>query len=404
MTASGFALFDTAIGRCGVAWGEGGVAGIQLPEADERETRARMLQRFPVAGEVPPPPEVQRVIDRIVALLRGEVSDLSTIALDMDQIPAFHRRVYEAARAIPPGTTLSYGDVAARAGAPGAARAVGQALGRNPFPIVVPCHRVLAAGGKIGGFSAQGGVATKRRMLAIEGAQLNGTTPLFDGDGALGFDPVLAIAQLRAADAALARAIDEIGPFRMQLKPAPSVFAALAEAIVYQQLNGKAAAAIFARLSAHFPRGRPTAGRLLRISEEKLRGAGLSRSKLLSLRDLAQKAEDGTIPTLAEIQGMADETIIERLSEVHGIGRWTAEMLLIFCLGRPDVLPVDDYGVRKGFAIVFDKNGLPSPKELAAYGARWQPYRTVASWYLWRVVERAAAREVMPLGSVEEER
>ena len=404
MTASGFALFDTAIGRCGVAWGEGGVAGIQLPEADERETRARMLQRFPVAGEVPPPPEVQRVIDRIVALLRGEVSDLSTIALDMDQIPAFHRRVYEAARAIPPGTTLSYGDVAARAGAPGAARAVGQALGRNPFPIVVPCHRVLAAGGKIGGFSAQGGVATKRRMLAIEGAQLNGTTPLFDGDGALGFDPVLAIAQLRAADAALARVIDEIGPFRMQLKPAPSVFAALAEAIVYQQLNGKAAAAIFARLSALFPRGRPTAGRLLRISEEKLRGAGLSRSKLLSLRDLAQKAEDGTILTLAEIQGMADETIIERLSEVRGIGRWTAEMLLIFRLGRPDVLPVDDYGVRKGFAIVFDKNGLPSPKELAAYGARWQPYRTVASWYLWRVVERAAAREVMPLGSVEEER
>ena len=404
MTASGFALFDTAIGRCGVAWGEGGIAGIQLPEAGERETRVRMLQRFPVAGEVPPPPEVQRVIDRIVALLRGEVSDLSTVALDMDQVPAFHRRVYEAARTIPPGATLSYGDVAARAGAPGAARAVGQALGRNPFPIVVPCHRVLAAGGKIGGFSAQGGVATKRRMLAIEGAPINGgAIPLLDGDGALGFDPVLAIAQLRAADAALARVIDEIGPFRMQLKPAPSVFAALAEAIVYQQLNGKAAAAIFARLSALFPRGRPTAGRLLRISEEKLRGAGLSRSKLLSLRDLAQKAEDGTIPTLAEIQGMADETIIERLSEVRGIGRWTAEMLLIFRLGRPDVLPVDDYGVRKGFAIVFDKNGLPSPKELATYGARWQPYRTVASWYLWRVVERAAARKVVPLGSVEEE-
>jgi methylated-DNA-[protein]-cysteine S-methyltransferase len=404
MTASGFALFDTAIGRCGVAWGEGGVAGIQLPEAGEREMRARMLQRFPVAGEVPPPPEVHRVIDRIVALLRGEVSDLSTIVLDMDQVPAFHRRVYEAARAIPPGTTLSYGDVAARAGAPGAARAVGQALGRNPFPIVVPCHRVLAAGGKIGGFSAQGGIATKRRMLAIEGAPINGEAiPLLVGDGALDFDPVLAIAQLRAADAALARVIDQIGPFGMRLRPAPSVFAALAEAIVYQQLNGKAAGAIFARVSALFPRGRLTAGRLLRISEQKLRGAGLSGSKLLSLRDLAQKAEDGTIPTLAEIQGMADETIIERLSEVRGIGRWTAEMLLIFRLGRPDVLPVDDYGVRKGFAIAFGKNELPSPKELAAYGARWQPYRTVASWYLWRVVERAAAHKVVPLGSVEEE-
>jgi len=174
MMASGFALFDTAIGRCGVAWGERGVAGVQLPEAGEQETRARMLHRFPTAGEAVPPPEVQRVIDRIVALLCGEASDLSTIAIDMDGVPEFHRRVYEAARTIPPGKTLSYGDIARRVGAPGAARAVGQALGRNPFPIVVPCHRVLAAGGRIGGFSAQGGIATKRRMLAIEGAQLNG--------------------------------------------------------------------------------------------------------------------------------------------------------------------------------------------------------------------------------------
>jgi methylated-DNA-[protein]-cysteine S-methyltransferase len=174
MMAGGFALFDTAIGRCGVAWGEHGVAGVQLPEASDRETLARMFSRFPTAAELVPPPEVQVVIDRISALLRGETSDLGTVALDMDGVPEFHRRVYEAARAIPPGKTLSYGDVAKRVGAPGAARAVGQALGRNPFPIVVPCHRVLAAGGKIGGFSAQGGVATKRRMLAIEGARLDG--------------------------------------------------------------------------------------------------------------------------------------------------------------------------------------------------------------------------------------
>ncbi|TMJ44366.1 MAG: methylated-DNA--[protein]-cysteine S-methyltransferase [Alphaproteobacteria bacterium] len=174
MTVSGFALFDTAIGRCGIAWGERGVAGTQLPEAGEEETRVRMLHRFPAAGEATPPPEVQDAIEDIVALLRGEASDLSTVALDMDGVPEFHRRVYDAARTIPPGETLSYGDIARRVGAPGAARAVGQALGRNPFPIVVPCHRVLAAGGKIGGFSAQGGVATKRRMLAIESAWING--------------------------------------------------------------------------------------------------------------------------------------------------------------------------------------------------------------------------------------
>jgi methylated-DNA-[protein]-cysteine S-methyltransferase len=174
MTAHSFALFDTAIGRCGVAWSDRGIAGVQLPQADEQQTRARMLQRFPAAGEGAPPPEVQRALDRIVALFDGEPSDLSVVPLDMDGVPPFHRRVYELARRIPPGTTLSYGEIAARLGSPGAARAVGQALGQNPFPIVVPCHRVLAAGGKIGGFSAHGGAATKLRMLAIEGAPVNG--------------------------------------------------------------------------------------------------------------------------------------------------------------------------------------------------------------------------------------
>ncbi len=225
---------------------------------------------------------------------------------------------------------------------------------------------------------------------------------MFEGDGAFGFDPDAAVAHLRASDPALARVIDEIGPFRMRLRPAQSVFAALAEAIVYQQLNGKAAAAIFARLCALFPRGVPTVGRVLRLPDEQLRGAGLSGSKLLSLRDLARKVEDGRIPTLEEIRSMADEAIVERLSEVRGIGRWTAEMLLMFRLGRPDVLPVDDYGVRKGFGIAYDREP-PSPKELAAHGLRWKPYRTAASWYLWRVVERATARNTMPLGPAEEE-
>ena len=171
MTAYGFTLFDTAIGRCGVAWSDRGVVGVQLPEAGELETRERMLRRFPAAAEVPPPPKVRLAIDRIVALLQGEPSDLSAIALDMEGVAPFHRRVYEVARTIPPGKTLAYGEVAARAGSAGGARAVGQALGHNPFPIVVPCHRVLAANGKIGGFSAHGGTATKRRMLAIEGGE-----------------------------------------------------------------------------------------------------------------------------------------------------------------------------------------------------------------------------------------
>jgi O-6-methylguanine DNA methyltransferase len=393
MTERGFTLFDTPIGRCGVAWGPRGIAGVQLPEAGVRETRARLRRRFPDAREVPPPPDVQRALEAIAALLRGQHGDLSGITLDMDGVPPFHRRVYEVARTIPPGATLSYGDVAARLGAPRSARAVGQALGRNPFAIIVPCHRVVAAGSRIGGFSANGGVATKLRLLSIEaaadGARAEDQLALFDGDGVLGFDPSVAIEHLRACDAPLARLIDAVGPFRLPLKKAPSLFGALAEAIVYQQLTAKAAETIFARVCALFPRAREglTAEQVLRASDENLRAAGLSRPKLLSLRDLARRTAAGEIPTLVEIHRMDDEAIIEGLTAVRGIGRWTVEMLLIFRLGRPDVLPADDYGIRKGFAITFKKRDLPSPQDLEKRGARWKPYRTVASWYLWRAVE-----------------
>jgi len=174
MTTQEFALFDTAIGACAIAWGPHGVLGVQLPEGRHAATRARMAKRFPNAGVGTPPPDVASAIEAIAALLRGEPADLSAIELDMEGVAPFHRKVYTAARAIPPGKTSSYGGVASHLDAPGSARAVGQALGKNPFAIVVPCHRVLAAGGRIGGFSAQGGVATKRRMLAIESAWIDG--------------------------------------------------------------------------------------------------------------------------------------------------------------------------------------------------------------------------------------
>ena len=180
MTTRGFALFDTAIGACGIAWGERGLVGVQLPEASEARTRARMRRRFPATPEAPPPPSVQRAIEGIVQLLQGEAIDLAAVALDMAGVPSFDRRVYEVARTIPPGATLSYGDIAARLSAPGEARAVGQALGQNPFPLVVPCHRVLAAGGKVGGFSANGGIATKLRLLSIEGARTSSAPTLFE--------------------------------------------------------------------------------------------------------------------------------------------------------------------------------------------------------------------------------
>jgi methylated-DNA-[protein]-cysteine S-methyltransferase len=180
MTALGWVLFDTAIGTCGIAWGERGIVAVQLPGSTAARASARLARRLPGVGAVPPPPDVQDAIDRIVTLLRTGAGDLAGITLDMSGVPAFSRDVYDIARTIRPGATMSYGEIATRLGDRALARDVGQALGQNPFPIVVPCHRVLAAGGKPGGFSAHGGTATKLRLLAIEGVQLGQGPTLFD--------------------------------------------------------------------------------------------------------------------------------------------------------------------------------------------------------------------------------
>ena len=172
MATQGYALFETSIGRCGIAWNERGVTCLQLPERDARATRARLLKRLAAGSEhdTQPGPVIQEAIDAICELLAGQPHDLLSIQLDMQDVPEFAQKVYRAARLIPPGATQTYGELARRIGSPGAARAVGHALGQNPFAIIVPCHRVLAAGGGIGGFSAQGGVRTKWRMLEIERA------------------------------------------------------------------------------------------------------------------------------------------------------------------------------------------------------------------------------------------
>jgi len=219
---------------------------------------------------------------------------------------------------------------------------------------------------------------------------------LFAGDGGLRFDPAAGVAHVHASDPALARIIDRVGPLQLQVQHTTSVFAALAEAIVYQQLSPKAAATIFGRVRAQLPLSPDglSAKPLLRVSDAKLRAAGLSRSKTLSLQDLARKAVAGEIPTLGEMEHLDDEAIIERLSEVRGIGRWTAQMFLIFRLGRPDVLALDDYGLRRGLAAALRRRELPTREALERRGKRWRPYRSVASWYLWRAAEMTARRAV----------
>jgi DNA-3-methyladenine glycosylase II len=219
------------------------------------------------------------------------------------------------------------------------------------------------------------------------------------------YDAALACRELSARDPKLGRLMERAGPFTLRVSSAQSPFEALVESIIYQQLHGKAAATIHRRLLEGFAPicglEHPSAQQMLDCPNEDLRAAGLSHNKSLALRDLAAKTIDGTVPTLARIRRMSDEAIIEHLTQVRGIGRWTVEMLLMFRLGRPDVLPVDDYGVRKGFALSFQglkptqkvtPDLLPKPDVMLRRAKRWEPWRSVASWYLWRACDLASGK------------
>jgi len=217
----------------------------------------------------------------------------------------------------------------------------------------------------------------------------------------LPFDPDEALAHLRSRDAKLAALIERVGPFTLRVDRTASLFESLLESILYQQLHGKAAATIHGRVREYF-RGDPTPQLLLDTPDDILRVAGVSGNKVRALKDLAARTIDGTVPAHTAMRKMSDADIVERLTEVRGIGSWTVEMLLIFRLGRPDVLPVTDYGVRKGFALTFqrvpksrplDAADLPKPDVVFRRGQRWAPYRSVASWYLWRACDLAKNRE-----------
>lgn len=205
------------------------------------------------------------------------------------------------------------------------------------------------------------------------------------------FDVDAAIAYLRAADPKLAQVIDRSTPYRIERRPGTSMFISLARAIVYQQLSGKAAASIFRRFCDMFPGKRRglNARRLLEIPNRNLRAAGLSRNKALALQDLAERTLRGDLPNGRKLKQMSDEEIVAALTQVRGIGVWTAQMFLMFYLGRPDVLAVDDLGLRQGHAVVLGRDEISDRRSLHAYAERWRPYRSVASWYLWRAVELA---------------
>ena len=216
----------------------------------------------------------------------------------------------------------------------------------------------------------------------------------------LSFDLAAATKHLAAADERLARLIEETLPFQIDVADAQSPYEVLLESIAYQSISGKAAATIFGRVKALGANGRaPTPEEMLKLRKSALRKAGLSGAKVLAMKDLAKKTIEGIVPTLEQAEKLSDEELVERLVSVRGIGAWTVEMFLIFRLGRPDVLPIHDLGVKKGWSITYGKKHMPKPKELLAFGERWRPYRTVASWYMWRACQRAghaAMRKIRP--------
>src|ERR1700676_4728644 len=210
------------------------------------------------------------------------------------------------------------------------------------------------------------------------------TTPM------LPFDLRIAKAALAAKDERLARLIEETVEFQIEMESMDSPYEALMESIAYQSISGKAAATIFARIKALGTDGRaPSPEQMLKLRTSTLRKAGLSGAKVPAMKDLPRKTIDGIVPTREQAEKMSDAELVERLDSVRGIGAWTVEMFLIFNLGRPDVLPIHDLGVQKGWSVAYGKKHMPKPKELLAFGERWRPYRTVASWYMWRAFERA---------------
>jgi len=379
-----FCLFETPLGSCGIAWKEPEtprlspvVTFIQLPEAPRGLTEKHIAGRSGGCKARLVPAGITGVIKRIQKHLHGDLQDFQDVVVDLGSAPPFAKQVYEGARKIPAGRTMTYGALAKEINRPTASRAVGQALGKNPTPLIIPCHRILASGKKSGGFSAYGGVTTKARLLAIEGVTLGSPTTIKSKKGLL-----RAASLLKKQDPRLADCLER--PIEFPLRRGHSPYATLIEAVVHQQLSPKAGATILGRVMDLFPGQKiPDPAALMKTSDELLRKAGLSKAKIKAVKDIAAKTLDGTVPSSQEIIALGNEEIIKRLTSIWGVGLWTVEMMLIFNLGRPDVFPAGDYALRKSLSQVFGLKEMPTEKQTAALGESWRPYRTVASLYLW---------------------
>ena len=389
-----YTLIPTALGPLGLGWSDAGIRHVYLPEATPEATAARLeakgyKKRRHIAKHL------DHSAKRIAQHLRGRPVDLTEVVLDLDHLPDTRKKIYATLRTVPTGTTLTYGELAEKAGMPGTQQSVGTAMGENPCPVVIPCHRVLPAGGKLGFYSGPGGAVTKAQILRIEGLNIWAPrTPPKRGPDGLEYSWDEAARHLSKADPILAKHFKRLKGDKLEARAMEDPFLYLARSITFQQLAGAAARTIWGRVLDRFAAeggatrpAVPTPESMLAMPEADLRSAGLSAAKTAAMKDLATKALEGIIPHTKDLAKMSDEEIIARLSAVRGVGKWTVEMTLMFRLGRPDVLPVDDLGVRNGFDRVHARKKKVTPKELTAYAERWRPYRSVASWLMWRVLE-----------------
>lgn len=368
-------LFATSHGTAGVAWTGRGVVRFELPRRDAEAVAAALAAAapdLPAVRRAPSP--VRDLVRRIRAHLDGRSDDLRDVPVDDAARSPFARKVGRALRRVAPGTTTTYGDLARSVGSPGAARAVGRALGANPTPLIVPCHRVLPTGRGLGGFSSGEGPRQKAHLLLVE-------------DVVPEPDLARAYAHLGRVDRRMGKLIRRFGPYEPGFGGGEDPWSILVSSIVHQQLSLKAAGTILGRVVALTPGdGVPTPREITRLNDDRLRGCGLSRAKVASVRDLAAHVLDGRLDleTLAELD---DAVALEALTAVKGIGVWTAQMALIFHLGRRDVWPVGDLGLRNALREHLALPESPDEKAAGPLGDRYAPYRSLAAWYLWALVD-----------------
>jgi len=354
--------FETVVGRFSFSWTKKGISKFVLNSEDSSSKQT--------------PAPAKEVARRIKQHLKGKPDQLLNIPIDYSSIPEFQKKVFKALRKVKSGKVISYGELAIKAGKPGAARAVGTAMASNPVPMIIPCHRVLPANNskdpvkRLGSFSSDGGAWTKAKLLHAEGF-------IWNEEHAEGL-------RVLSKDKQMRKLIKEHGPYFPLSTVYGSQYGVLVESIIHQQISMAAARTVGRRVRELTPGNLfPTPEEMLALPDEKIKLCGMSYQKVSFLKSLAQHVFDGTLQ-LNKLPKMDDETAIKTLCMVKGIGKWTAEMYLMFNLGRLDIWPVQDLGLMNGVKLLDGLDEAPTAKQLQPIGDKWRPYRSMATWYLWR--------------------